>query len=224
MDAVLRQRARDVLQRSGLSRHLPREGLLLDIGSGSGHLSEAVMRRMPGRRCVSADLDHVPPPRLAARMRHREFAAVRADGQHLPFPAACFDAAWIGFVLHHVSPPAQDCVLDEVARVVRPGGTLLLLEDTPANAAEHRTTLAADRRLNMESRAAPHHYRAPVEWRAALPGHGWRVTEEVAFTRLFPPATWREVPHRMFVCQRNQHAPARSVAPHASAPRHPDAA
>ncbi len=204
MDTVLRQRARDILARSGLSGHLPEAGLLLDVGAGSGHLSEAVIRRMPGRRCVASDLEHVPPPRLAARMRHRAFHAIRADGQRLPFGDGVFDAAWAGFVLHHMAPAEQDRVLEEVARVVRPGGVLLLLEDTPATPGEYRTTLAADRRLNMESRAAPHHYRSPAAWRAALPGHGWRVVDEVAFTRLLPPATLRAVPHRLFVCRQER--------------------
>jgi ubiquinone/menaquinone biosynthesis C-methylase UbiE len=202
MDTVLRQRARDVLRRSGLSRHLPGDGLLLDLGSGTGHLSEAVLRRMPGRRCVAVDPCHAPPPRLAARMRHREFRALRADGRHLPFADGCFDAAWIGFVLHHMAPDAQEGVLAEVARVIRPGGVLVLLEDTPSNAAEYRTTLAADRRLNMEPASAPHHYRSPQSWRALLPGHGYRVEQEVAFTRLFPRATLRGVQHRAFVCRR----------------------
>jgi SAM-dependent methyltransferase len=216
MDTVLRQRARDILKRSGLSRQLPEHGLLLDVGAGSGHLSEAVIRRMPGRTCVATDLDHVPPPRLAARMRHRDFHALRADGQRLPFADATFDAAWIGFVLHHMAPDQQDRVLDEVARVVRPGGALLLLEDTPATPSEYRTTLAADRRLNMESRAAPHHYRSPAAWRAALPARGWRVLTEEAFTRLLPPATLRPVPHRLFVCR--QDGRQQGAAPPSSAP------
>ncbi len=218
MDTVLRQRARDVLRRSGLSRHLPDHGLLLDVGAGSGHLSEAVLRRMPGRTCIATDLDHVPPPRLAARMRHRDFYALRADGQCLPFADGVFDAAWISFVLHHMAPDRQDRVLASVARVVRPGGALLLLEDTPATPSEYRTTLAADRRLNMESSAAPHHYRSPAEWRAALPHHGWQVQEEVAFTRLLPPATLRPVPHRLFVCCRDAPASLVGAAPPASVP------
>jgi ubiquinone/menaquinone biosynthesis C-methylase UbiE len=202
MDTVLRQRARDVLRRSGLSRHLPEAGLFLDLGGGTGHLSEAVLRRMPGRRCVTVDPAHAPPPRLAARMRNRQFHAINGDGARLPFADGRFDAAWIGFVLHHIAPDAQARVLAEVARVIRLGGTLVLLEDTPSTPAEHRTTLRADRRLNLEPKSAPHHYRSPDAWRALLPGFGYTIEQEVAFTRLFPPATIRRVWHRAFVCRR----------------------
>lgn len=201
MDALLSHRARDVLSRSGLSRHLPQSGLLLDVGSGTGHLSEAVLRRNPGRRCVSVDPEHAPPRRLAARMAGRAWHPLRADGRRLPFADSCFDGAWLGFVLHHVPPDAQGLVLNEVARVLRPGATLLLLEDTPSDEAERRTTVAADRRLNMEPLSAPHHHRSPEHWRRALPEHGFQVETEVAFTRLFPRATVRRVQHRAFVCR-----------------------
>jgi len=201
MDTVLRQRARDILRRSGLSRHLPAEGLLLDLGAGTGHLSEAVMRRMPGRRCVAVDGAYAPPARLAARMRRRDFQALSGDGARLPFADGCFDAAWIGFVLHHMPEASQERVLAEAARVLRPGGVLVLLEDTPATERERRTTLAADRRLNIEPASAPHHYRSPAAWRALLPTLGYVVDEEVPFTRLFPPATLRRVWHRAFVCR-----------------------
>jgi ubiquinone/menaquinone biosynthesis C-methylase UbiE len=202
MDWVLRVRARDVLRRSGLSRHLPRTGLLLDLGAGSGHLSEAVLRGHSERRCIGVDPAHVPPPRLARRAEALAFHALRADGQHLPFAEGCFDGAWIGFVLHHMPPDAQERVLDEAARVIRPGGLLVLLEDTPSNTAQYRTTLAADRRLNMELGSAPHHYRTPTDWLKLLPRHGFRLEHEEAFTRLFPPATLRVVHHRAFVCRR----------------------
>jgi SAM-dependent methyltransferase len=202
MDWVLRVRARDILRRSGLSRHLPRDGLLLDLGAGSGHLSEAVLRGHAERRCIGVDAAHLPPPLLARRAKALAFHALRADGQHLPFATGCFDGAWIGFVLHHMPPDAQERVLEEAARVIRSGGLLVLLEDTPSNAAEYRTTLAADRRLNMELGAAPHHYRAPADWLRLLPRYGFRLEHEQAFTRLFPPATLRAVHHRAFVCRR----------------------
>ena len=202
MDTILRQRARDVLRRSGLSSHLPAAGLMLDVGGGSGHLTEAVLRRMPGRRCVVADPVHGLPPRLAARMQRRECVALRARGEQLPFADASFDAAWIGFVLHHMTPGEQKGVLDEAARVLRPGAVFVLLEDTPSTEAEFRTTLSADRRLNMEPRSAPHHYRSPAEWRALLPGSGFQIVEEVPFTRLFPIATIRKVRHTAFACRR----------------------
>lgn len=234
-DKVLQWRAADILRKTALDRHLPESGTFLDIGSGFGHLAEAVLRAAGdgggchgseedggggGRRhrrccrrcscsCVALDPIWSPPPPLAARLTrpangHGSAAgggrvrALHADGTSLPFTAGSFDAAWCAFVLHHLAPDAQERLLAEAARVLRPGAIFVLIEDTPIVGA----TLRADRRLNFENRAAPHHYRSPDEWRAALRAHGLAPAAEEAFTAVFPRATLRRVPHRSFVCRR----------------------
>src|SRR5207244_10913553 len=73
-DTIFRMRTRDVLRKTGLHLHLPREGRLLDIGSGLGHIAEAVMKDAPGRPCVMVDpVTHITPyvvRRLAPRPCH----------------------------------------------------------------------------------------------------------------------------------------------------------
>ncbi len=201
LDAVLRRRADGVLRKSGLSRGLPARGLLLDIGAGTGHITEAVLRAGPARRCVAVDPSWRPPPPLEGRLDAR-FALVRGGGEALPFADGCFDGGWCAFVLHHLPLATQATVLAEMARVLRPGGVFVLLEDTPTTAAERAVTLRADRRLNFEDVSAPHHYRAPAEWRTALAAAGFRVIAERGFRFLFPPATLRPVPHSAFLCEK----------------------
>ena len=199
MDALLRWRAADIMRRSQLGQHLPAAGLMLDLGAGLGHLAEAVLRAT-SRRCVAVDPTWSPPPPLAARLMRDMPGRVRsmhADGRTLPFRASCFDGGWCAFVLHHLDPGVQDQVLAEAARVLRPGATFVLLEDTPASAA----TLRADRRLNFEQADAAHHYRSPDGWRCALRAHGLVPVAETAFTSVFPRATWGRVDHLALVCR-----------------------
>jgi SAM-dependent methyltransferase len=202
VDAIYRRRALDILRKSQIHWHLPRSGLLLDLGSGFGHLAEAILAEAPARSCVMVDPVSAPSPRVAARMAGFSWQAMKASGTDLPFPDATFDGAWASFVLHHLPPEAQEAVLGEVVRVLRPAAAFVLLEDTPANAIERATTLRADRRLNFEGEEAPHHYRSPDEWRADLPKRGLTIEREIAFRRLFPPATLRAVQHRAFICHR----------------------
>lgn len=202
VDAIYRRRARDILRKSLIHRHLPRRGLLLDLGSGLGHLAEAILCDAPTRSCVLLDPVAAPAPRVVSRMAGFSFHAIKASGACLPFPEAQFDGAWASFVLHHLSLDDQETVLGEVVRVLKPAAPFVLLEDTPATPGEMATTLRADRRLNFEHADAPHHYRSPDEWRETLPRHGFVVEQEIAFERVFPPATIRSVPHRAFVCRR----------------------
>jgi SAM-dependent methyltransferase len=202
VDAIYRWRVHDILRKTQIHRHLPKSGLLLDLGCGLGHLAEAILRDAPARACVMLDPVSAPSPRVIRRLTGFSFHAMKASGADLPFPASTFDGLWASFVLHHMSAESQERVLGEIVRVLRPAAPFVLLEDTPADAGEMETTLRADRRLNVEGEDAPHHYRSPDEWRKDLPRHGLIIEREIAFSRVFPPATLRAVRHRAFVCRR----------------------
>jgi ubiquinone/menaquinone biosynthesis C-methylase UbiE len=201
-DAIFRLRTRDVLRKSRFSRYLPAAGRLLDLGSGLGYITETVLRESPGRSCVMMDPVNAVSPHVARRLAPFSSYAIKGSGTHLPFAHATFDGVLAAFVLHHVPLDGQELILAEIRRVLRPGGVFVLLEDTPQNAREARTTLMADRRTNFEPDEAPHHYRSPAEWRRHLPRHGLRVEHVVPFTRVFPSVTIRAVQHCAFVCGR----------------------
>ena len=63
-------------------------------------------------------------------------------GEELPFAAGAFDAAWLGEVIEHVQDGLG--LLAEVARVVGPGGRLVL--STPDHAWARRLWLGVSRR------------------------------------------------------------------------------
>jgi demethylmenaquinone methyltransferase/2-methoxy-6-polyprenyl-1,4-benzoquinol methylase len=52
--------------------------------------------------------------------------AVQCDAERLPFPAAYFDCVTVGFGLRNMS--RKDAALAEMARVLKPGGRLVVLE------------------------------------------------------------------------------------------------
>jgi ubiquinone/menaquinone biosynthesis C-methylase UbiE len=101
---------------------LPTGGRWLDLGSGDGNLTEALLLAGAGR-VLSLDyqldlLRHVPP------------AADRVVGSavQLPLRTASLDVVVIMDVLHHLEPTQHRPAAAEVARVLRPGGQLLVFE------------------------------------------------------------------------------------------------
>ncbi len=105
-----------------------RIGALLDIGTGTGHLLELAAPRADHALGVDASREMLALAR--ARLSERglaERAAVRqADMYRLPLPDASQDAVTMQMVLHYAEDPAA--ALAEAARVLRPGGTLLLAD------------------------------------------------------------------------------------------------
>jgi ArsR family transcriptional regulator len=99
-----------------------------DLGSGTGRISEALAPFV--ERVIAVDFS--PEMLTAARDRLREIDNVEVrDGalEQLPLDNDTLDAATLFLVLHHVDDPGR--VLAEAARVLRPGGRLVIADMTP---------------------------------------------------------------------------------------------
>ena len=106
----------------------------LDVGCQLGALPIALAAR--GARVTGLDVD--PALLEAAALRARCYDAavefVRAEGESLPFPDGSFDVVTFVDVIEHVRDPRA--AVRELARVLRPGGTLYLFGPnrlSPAN-------------------------------------------------------------------------------------------
>jgi|SRR5579871_3970306 len=117
----------DARWRRIVAQAVPRVGPgahVLDVGAGTGRLAEAVQADDPSRRVVGVD--------FALEMLRQADDAVQmaaGDAQRLPFADARFDAVVSGFLVRNLSDTERG--LREQVRVLRPGGTLAILETTP---------------------------------------------------------------------------------------------
>ena len=117
-------------KRFALSVARPRAGeRVLDVAAGSGDLALALARAVGPRGEVwASDINR----RMLERGRDRLLdegvvaPAVQCDAERLPFPAACFDCVTVGFGLRNMTH--KDRALAEMARVLRPGGRLVVLD------------------------------------------------------------------------------------------------
>jgi len=108
----------------------PRAGeRVLDIATGSGDLAAALARRvLPGGEVWITDINR----RMLERGRDRlldvglTLPAAQCDAERLPFPPGYFDCVTVGFGLRNMT--RKDAALREMARVLKPGGRLIVLE------------------------------------------------------------------------------------------------
>ena len=99
--------------------YIPRlaSGSVMDLGCGAGDSVVQFRNVNSSVRWVGVDIER--SPEVASR-RRTDAEFVVFDGVHLPFDDGAFDAVYCKQVLEHVPSPAP--LLQEVARVLRPGG------------------------------------------------------------------------------------------------------
>lgn len=96
---------------------------VLDLATGSGDLALSIVKSMPGTRVVGADFCR---PMLEVARGNGLEELVEADGMRLPFADASFDTLTVAFGLRNMA--SWETSLREMARVLRPGGHLLVLD------------------------------------------------------------------------------------------------
>lgn len=108
----------------------PRPGeKVLDVATGSGDLALSVGRKvLPGGEVWLSDVNRSMLQRGRDRVADRGLLApaVQCDAERLPFPAAYFDCVTVAFGLRNMTH--KDAALAEMARVLKPGGRLIVLE------------------------------------------------------------------------------------------------
>ncbi|CAA9249235.1 MAG: Demethylmenaquinone methyltransferase [uncultured Chthoniobacterales bacterium] len=116
VDFYWRWRATGTVERWGARR-------ILDLATGSGDLALAIQRRMPQAEVTGADFSTEMLARARAKGLTRTTAA---DALALPFEDGSFDCVTVAFGLRNMSDWAA--AIREMARVVREGGHLLVLD------------------------------------------------------------------------------------------------
>lgn len=116
---------------AALLRLLPeRLGRVADIGTGTGRLLEVMAPRAASVLGLDASREMLALARARLGERGLANASVRlADMYRLPLPDGGFDAATLQMVLHYAEDPAA--ALAEAARILRPGGLLVVIDLAP---------------------------------------------------------------------------------------------
>jgi ubiquinone/menaquinone biosynthesis C-methylase UbiE len=113
-------------------------GRLLDIGTGTGRILEL----LAGAAVSATGVDRSPEMLRLARGKlaaagNQQAELQQADMRTLPFPDFSFDTVTMHHVLHFADNP--DAVVAEAARVVAPGGRLILADYAPHQREELRS-------------------------------------------------------------------------------------
>ena len=109
---------------------LPADARVLDLCTGTADFAIAAVRAAPNARIVGVDFAgamlRVGLDKLRGRALERQITLVRGNATAIPVRDGWADAATIGFGIRNVAQP--EAALRELARVIKPGGRLVILE------------------------------------------------------------------------------------------------
>lgn len=117
----------------------PAGSRVLELGCGIGAQTVHLLRSSPRARIVAVDRSQESLAqactRIAGLVPDAEVEWLRADVFDLPFADAEFDHVFVCFVLEHLPEPRR--ALDGLRRVLRPGGTITVIEGDHGSAFFH---------------------------------------------------------------------------------------
>jgi SAM-dependent methyltransferase len=153
-----------------VARAIPRGSRVLDVGCGNGFIAHH-LSAMLGTNVTGIDLDEG----AQALIDYRRF-----DGTHFPVADKSFDSVLFCYVLHH----AQDlsAILNEVRRVLRPGGFMVVYEDIPELWWDRFVCSIHNRQ--WRGRTGPCTFRLEAEWRTTFNSAGFEIVNERTLRRL----------------------------------------
>jgi SAM-dependent methyltransferase len=122
----------------------PGGSAVLEVGCGVGAQTLTLARRSPGARFTSVDISAESIAEAGRRADHAGLVNVefrQADIFALPFDAGSFDHMFVCFVLEHLSRPVAALAILE--RLLRPGGTVIVIEGDHGSTLFHPDSPAA---------------------------------------------------------------------------------
>lgn len=106
-----------------------RRARVLDLACGNGRFMRQVLEAFPRLALTGLDLSPAyvqEARRRVAQWPQAELAVGQAEA--MPFPDAAFDAVTCVYLLHELPPKVRRAVAREIARVLKPGGVLVLAD------------------------------------------------------------------------------------------------
>ena len=103
---------------------------ILDIGTGTANLAIAIKKRSPNAKILGIDPDEKILKIAEEKIKKEklDIKLVKAFAQKLPLKSKSFDYLVSSFAIHHIPSDLKGQVFYEMYRVLRSGGTILIID------------------------------------------------------------------------------------------------
>lgn len=129
----------------------PPGSLVLEAGCGVGAQTVTLAAQSPGARIVALEISATYLAEARRKVTKAGFGNVRfvrGDIFTLPFPPRSFDHVFVCFVLEHLPDPAA--ALEALGRMLKPGGSITVIEGDHGSAYFHPESASARRAIECQ--------------------------------------------------------------------------
>ncbi len=166
-------RAEDIFESGQLKEKIKEGDVVLYIGAGTGYVPQYIEQHT-GAKIIKFDIADL----RAADTKDSHYAL--ANARRLPLRDASINTVCLFDILHHTRN--QEEILKEALRVLKPGGTCLIMEDTipesfqKGSGAKKWLVGKMDDVFNLQPRGVnPHNYHSISDWELMLQETGFAV-------------------------------------------------
>ncbi len=107
----------------------PGQGWVLDLATGTGDIASLMEKQFPGGSHLGADFSLNMLREAQKRFANQAIDWQASDATNLPYKDDSFESITFGYLLRNVDSSLQ--VLQEIHRVLKPGGRVVCLDTTP---------------------------------------------------------------------------------------------
>lgn len=101
---------------------------ILELGSGTGNLTEQIRRRFPGAELKATDLSEACLNGCKERLKDGNIQYIKSDFMDLDFPGETFDLVFSSIAIHHLRDPDKEVLLNRIHAWLHPRGRLVFCD------------------------------------------------------------------------------------------------
>lgn len=187
MQDWLEERAKDMVENSGINEVIAKydkseKVKIADVGGGTQHIENEIIKSNPDKDISAAgiDLKDYASGTISKSEEGERINSVFGKGQELPIKDKSVDIATSYFTLQELSDEDQKKVLDEMIRIIKDDGKIIIVDEPPQGENSEGITARA-KNILRNAKVSAYNLHSGEEWRNLFEERGLKIVDKREF-------------------------------------------
>lgn len=183
----LEERAKNMVENSGINEVIGKydkseKVKIADVGGGSQHIQNEIIKSNPDKdiAAVGVDLKDYASGRIFNSKERKKIHSVFGKGQELPIKDKSVDIATSYFAFQELSDEDQKKVLDEMIRIIKDDGKIIIVDEPPQGEG-NEGIVARAKNILRNAKVSEYNLHSGEEWRNFFEEKGLKIMDKKEF-------------------------------------------